>query len=171
MDHLWSGWRMRYIRGEENDESSDVCASEGSTLFEAIFESGLPDEETFIVWRGEYCFALLNAYPYTSGHVMVLPQRGVPALEDLTEQEYTELWDGVRLAARAIEIAYRPAGMNLGANIGQGAGAGIPDHLHVHVLPRWGGDTNFMTATANTRVLPEPLIDSWLRIRSAWPVI
>ena len=170
VEHLWSGWRMAYIRGESGHEVRDVDIADGKTLFEAILESGLPDEETFIVWRGEHCFALLNAYPYTSGHVMVLPKRAVPLLGDLTDDEYTELWHGVRLATQAITAAYEPTGMNVGANLGQGAGAGFPDHLHVHVLPRWDGDTNFMTAVANTRVLPEALVDSWLRIREAWPV-
>ena len=164
VDHLWAGWRMRYIRGDADP------IPEGKTLFEAILESGRPDEETFILWRGAHCFALLNAYPYTSGHLMVLPKRGVPMLSDLSEDEYHELWHGVRLATEAITAAYEPMGMNVGANLGEGAGAGFPDHLHIHVLPRWDGDTNFMTAVANTRVLPEALIDSWLRIREAWPV-
>jgi ATP adenylyltransferase len=140
------------------------------TLFEAILHSGRPDDETHILWRGEHAFALLNRYPYTSGHVMVLPQRGVPLLADLTADEHAELWEGVRLAAAAITAAYEPQGMNIGANIGHGAGAGFPEHLHVHVLPRWEGDTNFMTAVADTRVLPEALADSWLRIRNVWPV-
>lgn len=174
LDHLWAGWRMAYIRSQDassdRDRAPSVDVAEGSTLFETILHSGLPDEDTRIVWRGPHAFALLNAYPYTSGHLMVLPQRPVVALADLTPEEHTDLWDGVRMAAAAIEAAYAPDGMNIGANIGHGAGAGFPDHLHVHVLPRWAGDTNFMTAVADTRVLPEPLADSWLRIRDAWPV-
>lgn len=170
VEHLWSGWRMAYIEGDPGHEVRSVAIPEGKSLFEAIYESGLPDEETFIVWRGEHCFALLNAYPYTSGHVMVLPKRAAPMLTDLTDDEHAELWHGVRLAAEAVTAAYQPMGMNVGANLGEGAGAGFPDHLHVHVLPRWPGDTNFMTAVANTRVLPEALIDSWRRIREAWPV-
>jgi ATP adenylyltransferase len=170
VDHLWAGWRMPYIRGESGHQERDVSVPEGKSLFEAILESGLPDEETFIVWRGAHCFALLNAYPYTSGHVMVLPNRAAPMLSDLTDEEYSELWHGVRLATEAVTAALRPAGMNVGANLGEGAGAGFPDHLHVHVVPRWPGDTNFMTAVANVRVLPEALADSWLRIRDAWPL-
>jgi len=168
VEHLWAGWRMPYIRAGSDEERSDIA--EGMTLFESILHSGRPDDETYILWRGEHSFALLNAYPYTSGHVMVLPQRGVPLLSDLTPDEHVELWEGVRRAAAAITSAYEPHGMNIGANLGRGAGAGFPDHLHVHVLPRWEGDTNFMTSVANTRVLPEALADSWLRIRHAWPV-
>ncbi|MEQ8839638.1 MAG: HIT domain-containing protein [Acidimicrobiales bacterium] len=168
VEHLWAGWRMPYIRSSPEEHEVDV--PDGMTLFEAILHSGLPDDETYILWRGDHCFALLNAYPYTSGHVMVLPQRGVPLLADLTADEHAELWEGVRFATEALTAAYEPQGMNIGANLGRGAGAGFPDHLHVHVLPRWEGDTNFMTSVANVRVLPEALSDSWLRIREAWPV-
>ncbi len=165
--HLWAGWRIPYI---EADDGGGVEVPDGMTLFEAILRSGLPDEETHVVWRGEHCFALLNAFPYTSGHVMVMPNRGVPALGDLTSGEHRELWDGVRDAVAAVTSAYSPEGINIGANLGRGAGAGVPDHLHVHVLPRWHGDTNFMTTVADVRVLPEALIDSWRRITDAWPV-
>lgn len=167
IDHLWAGWRIPYI---EADDGGGVTVPEGMTLFEAILDSGQSDDETFIVWRGERCFALLNAFPYTSGHVMVLPKRGVAALADLTAEEHTELWEGVRDAVAALTAAYGPDGINVGANLGRGAGAGVPDHLHVHVVPRWVGDTNFTTAVANVRVLPEALIDSWGRITAAWPV-
>jgi ATP adenylyltransferase len=167
VEHLWAGWRIPYI---EADDGGGVDIPEGMTLFEAILASDLPDSETFVVWRSEHCFALLNAFPYTCGHVMVLPRRGVADLADLTGDEHRELWDGVRDAVAAVTAAYSPQGINVGLNLGQGAGAGVPDHLHVHVVPRWNGDTNFMTAVANVRVLPEALIDSWRRITEAWPV-
>ena len=112
---------------------------------------------------------MLNAFPYTSGHLMVLPMRAVEQLTELDEAEHVELWHGVRLATQAIEAAYSPQGINVGANLSRGAGAGIPDHLHVHVLPRWDGDTNFMTAIANTRVMPESLAATWERLHTAWP--
>ena len=124
---------------------------------------------TLILWRGERVFAMLNAFPYTSGHLMVLPMRAVEQLAELDEAEHAELWHGVRLATQAVEAAYAPHGINVGANLGRGAGAGIPDHLHVHVLPRWDGDTNFMTAIANTRVMPESLAATWERLHAAWP--
>ena len=166
VDHLWAGWRIPYI---EAGDRGGIAIPDGMTLFEAVYASAQPDAETFIVWRGESCFALLNAFPYTSGHLMVLPNRGVRALADLSEAEHGELWNGVRHAVAALTTAYTPHGINVGLNLGEGAGAGVPDHLHVHVVPRWSGDTNFMTAVANVRVLPEALVDSWRRIVEAWP--
>ncbi len=170
LEQLWAGWRLRYIEGADGPEDERSSSrSEGLTLFEAIFRSDLPDDERYVLWTGETCFALLNAFPYTNGHLMVLPQRGVASLDGLTDDEYTELWTGVRSATHAVQAAYEPEGINVGLNLGRGAGAGVPDHLHVHVLPRWGGDTNFMTTVANTRVLPESLGDSWRRLSEAWP--
>lgn len=139
------------------------------SLFERILHSGLPDEETYVLWRGEHCFAILNAYPYGSGHLMVLPNRAVPQLDGLDAAESAELWAGVQDAVLAIRSAYRPDGVNVGMNLGAGAGAGVPDHLHVHCLPRWSADTNFMTAIAETRVLPEPLDVAWKKLTAAWP--
>lgn len=170
LEHLWAGWRIPYIEdADAQHEQRRAVGPEGSTLFEAIFQADLPDDEKYVLWVGETCFAILNAFPYTSGHLMVLPQRGVAKLTDLTEAEHGELWAAVRMATTAIEVAYRPHGINVGANLGRGAGAGVPDHLHVHVLPRWDGDTNFMTAVANTRVMPETLAASWRRLAEAWP--
>lgn len=171
LGHLWAGWRLPYIEGEADagGGAPGVEIPEGRTLFEAIESSGLPDEQTYVVWRGTTCFALLNAFPYTSGHLLVLPRRGVARLDELTPAESDELWAAVRDAVTAVENAYHPDGMNVGLNLGRGAGAGVPEHLHVHVVPRWAGDTNFMTTVANVRVLPEALIDSWRRLRAAWP--
>jgi len=169
VEHLWAGWRMAYIQSGDAAGGGGAEIPEGLTLFEAILQSDAPSSETFIVWRGNHCSALLNAYPYTSGHLMVLPNRGVADLDDLAAEEHAELWEGVRQAVKAVKAAYGPDGINVGANLGRGAGAGIPDHLHVHVVPRWEGDTNFMTAVANTRVLPEALAESWHRIIAAWP--
>jgi ATP adenylyltransferase len=129
----------------------------------------VPDREGHVLWRGRRVAAVLNAYPYTSGHLMVLPTRHVGELEDLEPDESAELWDGARQAVVALKGAYRPGGINLGANLGRAAGAGIPGHLHLHVLPRWDGDTNFMTAVADVRVLPEPLDGTWAKLRAAWP--
>ena len=170
IDRIWAGWRTTYM--ESVTDGDDVALgpdADGRSLFERIYQSGEPDEVTHIVWHGERCFAILNAYPYGSGHLMVLPKRKVPALEELTSAEHAELWDGVRMAVVAIKAAYHPDGVNVGANLGRGAGAGVPDHLHVHVLPRWVADSNFMTAVAETRVLPEPLDITWEKLRRAWP--
>ena len=140
-------------------------------VFCAILASGLPDEETHVVWRHPTgsAVAILNAYPYTSGHLMVMPTRHVGELEDLTAAEADASGVGVSQAVRALKAAYRPDGLNLGANLGRSAGAGIPGHFHLHVLPRWDGDTNFMTSVADTRVLPEALSASAGRVRAAWP--
>src|SRR5690606_37582974 len=132
-------------------------------------QSGLTDDEAHIVHRGERCFAILNAFPYGSGHVLVLPYREVANLEDLDADETTELWATVTDAVRAIKTAYTPDGVNVGVNLGRPAGGSISEHLHVHVVPRWTGDANFMTAIANARTLPEPLDDTATKIRAAWP--
>ena len=166
IQRLWAGWRIPYI---EEGGAEAIERADGLTLFEAILGSGLPDEETYIVWRGRHCFALLNAFPYTNGHLMVLPRRGVARLDQLTPDEFTELWSGVRDAVAALEDAYHPDGVNVGINLGEGAGAGVPDHVHVHVLPRWKGDTNFTVTVAETKVLPEALDVSWSRVAGAWP--
>ena len=167
LEHLWAGWRQAYIKGETNPQAL-VQTPEGISIFSAIEQSGLPDEETLIIYRGETCFVLLNVYPYTTGHTMVIPFREVENLTDLTIQEYEELWELVRNTVQSLEKAYVPDGINVGLNQGQAAGAGIPEHLHAHCLPRWLGDTNFSTTVAGARVLPESLIDTWTRLRKAW---
>ena len=164
MDRMWAGWRSTYVAAAGNG----ALAGEGS-IFRRILDSGLPDEETHVVWRGELVFAILNAFPYTSGHMLVMPYREVPEIEDLTPEEAADLWAAVRDAVVAVKAAYAPQGVNVGLNLGEAAGAGIPSHLHVHVLPRWNADSNFMTSVAEARVLPESLGDSWARLRAAWP--
>lgn len=164
MDRMWAGWRSSYVAAAGNG----VLAGDGS-VFRRILESGLPDDETHVVWRGGLVFAILNAYPYTSGHLLVMPYREVGELEQLTAAEATELWSAVHDAVAAVKAVYSPHGINVGLNLGEAAGAGIPSHLHVHVLPRWSADSNFMTAVAEARVLPEALGDSWRKLRRAWP--
>ena len=152
---------------EESDAPLDD--GEGRTLFEVLADGGHPDDETLVLQRGPTCFAVMNAYPYTSGHLMVLPRRAVGELAELTDEEHAELWATVRDAVAAVNSALDPGGVNVGVNLGRAAGAGIPGHLHVHVVPRWSGDTNFTTTVANVRVLPEALGESWRRLREAWP--
>jgi diadenosine tetraphosphate (Ap4A) HIT family hydrolase len=160
LDRLWAGWRSEYIATA--DTGSDGC------VFCGLLESAEPDDRTYILWRGERTFAVLNAYPYTSGHLMVMPNRHVGGLGDLDDAEANELFGAARHAVAALERAYRPEGVNLGANLGHAAGAGVPGHLHLHALPRWAGDTNFMTSIAEARVLPEPLTTTWQKLRDAW---
>lgn len=164
MERLWAGWRSSYISGL----AGPPPGGEGS-LFERILGSGLPDREIGVLWHGRSCVAMLNAYPYTTGHLMVLPRRAVADLGGMADDEADELWLGVRSAVAAVTAAYHPQGINVGANLGAAAGAGVPDHLHVHVLPRWAGDTNFMTSIAEARVLPEPLDVTWEKLRAHWP--
>jgi ATP adenylyltransferase len=184
LDLLWAGWRSAYIASTvEADAAAEALAADGAgdatrdatsrddggSVFRRILASGLPDDRTHIVWRGRHCFAILNAFPYTSGHVLVMPYRQVAALEALTPEEHAELWATVVDTVAAVKAAYHPDGVNIGANLGRSAGAGVPSHVHVHVLPRWSGDTNFMTSVANARVMPEPLEESAGKIRRAWP--
>lgn len=165
--HLWAGWRSSYITAVSTPGDTSLEPDHEGSLFERILR--LPDDEAFVVRRGHWCSVLLNAYPYTSGHVLVLPNRAVPELEDLSADELAELGVLTRDAVVAIKSAYRCEGVNVGMNLGSAGGAGVPDHLHTHVLPRWAGDTNFMTAVALTRVLPEPLDETWRKLVAAWP--
>jgi ATP adenylyltransferase len=166
LDRLWAGWRSAYV-GETDGDGRPP--GEGS-VFTRILASGRPDEETHVVHRGATVFAILNRFPYGSGHLLVMPYREVVDLEALTGDEHRELWATVVDAVRTVKAAYHPDGVNVGANLGAAAGAGVPDHVHVHVLPRWAADTNVMTAVAETRVLPEALPATWAKLRAAWPV-
>jgi ATP adenylyltransferase len=170
LEQLWAGWRSDYIvdatarqRGEEGTPGPSQC------VFCRIAASGEPSVENLVIWRGEWSFVVLNLYPYASGHVLVLPLRHVGGLGELTEKESTELWSATRQAVAAIEAAYDPDGLNVGANLGRAGGAGIPAHVHLHALPRWSGDTNFMTSIAGARVMPETLQLAWKKLTEAWP--
>ena len=164
LERIWNGWRATYV----GSAGTPVDGGSGS-VFTRILQSGLSDEETNVVHRGPLCFVVLNAFPYGTGHLLVLPYREVPNLEDLEPGETSELWETVTDAVRAIKRAYQPEGINVGINLGRPAGGSVSEHLHVHVVPRWTGDANFMTAVANTRTLPEALIDTAAKIRAAWP--
>ena len=167
LERLWAGWRSTYVGGVASARSGEP---EGpACVFCRILSSGAPDEDTYVVWRSERTAAILNAFPYTSGHVLIMPARHLAEPQDLTEEEAGELWAAVTAAVTALRTAYRPEGINFGANLGEAAGAGVPGHFHVHALPRWNGDTNFMTSLAEVRVMPEALPVSWERLRSAWP--
>lgn len=165
LERLWNGWRTSYISSLGTDDAEP----EQGSVFTRILGSDLPDDETNIVHRGPLCFAILNAFPYGTGHLLVLPYREVAGLNDLDGDETVELWATVTDAVAAVTAAYTPDGVNVGLNLGRAAGGSVSEHLHVHVVPRWIGDGNFMTAVANTRTLPEPLVDTAAKLRSAWP--
>ena len=164
LERLWNGWRSQYVRGYNDGERNEP----GRSVFTKILESGANDEEAHIVHRGDTCFVILNAFPYSTGHMLVLPYREVADLEDLDATEAAELWGTVTAAVSAVKRSHQPHALNVGINLGAPAGGSIAQHLHVHVVPRWEGDANFMTAVANTRTLPEPLDDTAARIRAAW---
>ena len=165
LGRLWAGWRSDYVASV----SSEAADATFDSLFEEIGRGGRPDDETYVVWRGDNCYAVLNAYPYTTGHLLVVPYEPAASPDDLDDAVWGELWMGVRSAVAAIRAAYTPDGVNVGLNLGRAAGAGVPGHLHVHCLPRWLGDTNFMTSVGGVRVLPETLEDTWRKLRGSWP--
>lgn len=170
LDQLWATWRSVYVTGAaESRDLPDVDPDDGLTLFERILTSGAPDEETFVVHRGDRCFVILNRFPYTSGHLMVLPNRGVADLDGLDEEEFTELWHLVRVAVRVLRAATRCDAVNVGVNLGRAAGGSQVDHLHVHCVPRWVGDANFMAVIGGSQVMPVALLEVWERIRAVWP--
>ena len=170
LDRIWSGWRSAYVAGEGADSRAAFDLAAGApSVFTQLLESGLSDDETHIVHRGPTCFAVMNAFPYTSGHLMVIPYREIADLTSLDDAEATELWASVTSAVEAVRKAYRPDGVNVGLNLGRASGGSVPSHLHVHVVPRWTGDSNFMSAIANTQTLPEGLAESARKVRDAWP--
>ncbi len=135
----------------------------------AIDRGELTDQSAYVVHRSTEVFGILNVYPYGTGHLLVMPYREVGELEQLTPEESADLWTVVNDAVVAIKGAYRPQGVNVGFNLGAAAGAGVPNHLHAHVLPRWDADSNFMTTVAEARVLPEALSATWHKLTEAWP--
>ena len=163
LERLWAGWRRPYVESAADENGDEEC------VFCRILSSPEPEEETYVVWRDDVAAVVLNAYPYTSGHLMVMPVRHVGELEDLTGAEGAAILNVLTRAVRALKAAYNPQGLNVGINLGRPAGAGIPGHFHVHALPRWSGDTNFMTTIAETRVLPESLPITYQKVRVAWP--
>ena len=169
-ERLWNGWRSTYVSSVGSSDDADESDESDGSVFTRILRSGVSDEEANIVHRGELVFAILNAYPYGTGHTLVLPYREVAELESLTADETAELWGTVTDTVRAIKSAYHPDGVNVGLNLGRPAGGSVSEHIHVHVVPRWTGDANFMTAVANTRTLPEPLVETARKVRAAWPV-
>lgn len=158
MKQIWSPWRMKYM---QNNEAGPECI-----FCEALKQEDGP--ENLVVMRSERVFIILNRYPYTTGHLMVVPQVHRPTLNDLDAETSLELMQCLAQAEAALGKAYKPDGFNIGANIGAAAGAGVVGHLHFHVVPRWVGDTNFMSTLGETRVLPESLEDTYQRVKKAW---
>ncbi len=158
MERLWAPWRLSYIKGE----APDGC------IFCAKVDE--PDEQALIIRRGETCFAMLNLYPYGNGHVMISPYRHLARPGDLAAAERAELWQLLDETMIALETAFGAQGHNAGLNLGAAAGAGIKDHLHLHVVPRWAGDTNYMPVLADVRVMPQHLAETRAALAAAWPI-
>ena len=157
MDSLHAPWRIEYILSPKPE------LKEG--LFARIAQSS-DDVENLVVVRERTCFALLNRYPYNGGHLMVVPYKEVPDLNGLTDEEITDLWKLVRRCSNTLSVVMKPDGFNIGINVGKVAGAGIAEHLHVHIVPRWNGDTNFMPVLANTSVVPDALLAIAAKLRA-----
>ena len=154
MNHLWAPWRMGYVAAEQ-PEGCIFCTKPAAN----------DDEANWILYRGESVFIMLNAFPYNTGHLLVAPFRHLSDVLDMTPQESSEILYGIRIAVEVLRSSFSPQGLNIGVNMGQVAGAGYADHVHVHVVPRWAGDTNFMAVTADTRVVPQALADTYRRLR------
>ncbi len=159
MEHLHAPWRIEYILAPKPPPSDE-------SLFTRIAQAA-DDVANHVLVREKSCFAVLNTYPYTGGHLMVVPYRRTADLNDLTEQELTDLMVLTRRCLNALKRAMKPEGFNVGINLGRVAGAGVDDHLHIHIVPRWNGDTNFMPVVAQTTVMPEALGDVAARLRAA----
>ncbi len=160
MDRLWSPWRFEYI-------SSISRSQDGCVFCEILSENR--DHDNLVLYRGKNSYALLNLFPYTSGHILIVANRHFPFLRDARPEELHELLDLAQRCEKALESEYRPDGYNMGLNLGRAAGAGVADHLHMHVLPRWTGDANFLSVISETRVLPEELPKTYQRLRQHFP--
>jgi ATP adenylyltransferase len=169
LQHLWATWRSQYIAGV-GDSRADPDSG-GRSLFERILAEAEVDgdDAAYIVRRQASCFVLLNLFPYTSGHLLVLPNLAVADLDELSADEHTELWSTVRDAVTALKAAFSCDAVNVGLNLGEAAGGSQSDHLHVHCVPRWHGDSNFLGVAAETRVLPISLDEALVKLRQAWP--
>ena len=159
MEHIWSPWRMKYMRENQGSKSCIFCDA-------VEMEDGI---ENLIVKRGRLAFVILNRYPYTSGHVMVVPYAHTATLAELDTDVLAEVMALIQQSIQTITTVYKPDGFNIGANLGTAAGAGIAGHIHFHVVPRWGGDTNFMTTACDVRVIPEDLGEALQHLKESWP--
>jgi len=159
MDFIWSPWRYTYVSSAADSDSCVFC----------LDDTRADDEERLVLYRGEHSFVIMNLYPYTSGHLMVAPYAHVASITGMEPEQMHELLGLGRRSVEALEATYSPEGFNLGMNLGACAGAGVRDHVHLHVVPRWCGDVNFMTVTGEARVLPEDLHTSFRKLKPLFP--
>jgi len=158
MDYLWSPWRMEYIENPKDKNGCVFCNAQA-------MEDGA---ENLIAYRGQFSFVILNRYPYTSGHLMAIPYQHSSTLKDLDAETRAEIMELTSRCTTVLTSIYQPQGFNVGINMGAAAGAGVEEHVHIHIVPRWSGDTNFMSSVGETRVLPEALEDTYKRVKAAF---
>jgi ATP adenylyltransferase len=159
MEHIWAPWRLAYVTGAEQrpDEGCFLC----------VARSGTDDAATLVIARSKRCFAILNRYPYNPGHLMIAPNDHVPSITDLSAATLTAVMTLAQRCLGALRVTMRPDGFNMGINEGKVAGAGLADHVHYHIVPRWNGDTNFMPTLGQVKVIPELLDDTYRKLRAA----
>jgi len=160
MTHLWTPWRSTYMKEKRDSDTCIFCTAAAAPISE--------DSKNLVAYRGRHCFVILNRYPYTSGHLMIAPYRHVSRLGETSVETTYEMADLAREAESLLQSAYNPDGLNIGVNLGEAAGAGIEQHVHMHVLPRWKGDANFMTSIGNTRIIPEALEQTYSKIKEGF---
>ncbi|HLY26425.1 MAG TPA: HIT domain-containing protein [Aggregatilineales bacterium] len=163
MDHLYTPWRMQYLT-EDKKAANEQCVFCGK----AKYVDDAKDQAEWIVTRSEYVYVTLNKFPYNNGHTLVVPYAHVGSVEDMPANVLTDMMLTLNHALAALRKVYTPHGFNIGANLGGAAGAGIPGHFHMHIVPRWGGDSNFLSIIGNTRVIPDMLDDTWRKLREVW---
>jgi len=152
---IWAPWRSKYVREVSADKKDK---RQGCIFCEAVKKS---DEEALILYRGKFCYVIMNLYPYNTGHVMVVPYKHVPSIEHLNSSELLEMMQLVKVTIKIVKRALNPDGFNIGINLGRAAGAGIEEHVHIHVVPRWVGDANFMPVIAGVKVLPQDVRETY----------
>ena len=162
LERLWADWRSAYVSSADSERDRDGCVI-------CNLVAATDDADALVLERTAETITVMNLYPYGSGHLMVAPVQHAAAFDDLDDEVNVAIARAQLRALRAIRAAYHPDGVNVGANLGKAAGAGVPGHLHVHLLPRWNGDTNFMTSVAEVRVLPEALRTGYEKLKAAWP--
>lgn len=161
MDYLWSPWRYRYVSQAQKGDGCPFC--------QKVAQDSAQDRENLVLFRGQHSFVLLNLFPYTTGHAMVIPYAHLAELDRLPPETLVEMMGLAQRLHAALKESYHPEGYNLGMNLGTCAGAGVADHLHLHVLPRWTGDANFMTVVGETRVQPEDLLATYDKLARSFP--
>jgi ATP adenylyltransferase len=161
MEHLWAPWRMTYINKDAKPAECIFC--------DKLAEQR--DAENLILYRGGRCFVIMNLFPYNNGHLMVAPYAHLPSIEELDRRTLADLMSTAQQCLAALHTAMHPDGFNMGINQGHVAGAGIADHVHLHVVPRWNGDTNFMPVLADTKVMPDFLQNTYRQLKAAWPTL